>query len=358
MWFNEDILLLQEGASFADESYKSGDWFKPVVLAQISKYDELIWFFKLRNNFSQELSLSKLNKGKKGKSDEIKAFDYYYLFCGLSTAKKREIWHTLKNVTIIIEDPKQYFAKMGITPITRIPKRFEKQNLLKNKSDFIFKHKEKQILINEQNPMFSFIKKFIITHIYNEMISSSPLHRINSDLGFIGDYFFIPEKSFTTPSELIEKVSDKSDDVFAKIEKLTLPLARVRSAFLNFPTLYSIFNESEYRKLNSYEIYHVYESRLEHAMRSKQIFDEGNEPSINLIKNSFLYLDSKLNHYKKPEWEPLIEEQQSSSTPEIQAADFAAYFARNIYEKWGIKEVCKYFNTVYFNGKPVGQNSR
>lgn len=346
----EELSLLQSETSFADESFRPGDWFKPSILAQISIKDDLLWFLKLKRYSSSILSIPKIKKGKSTNYNEIKAHEYYYAFSGFDSKKQKEICQSLKNVVIIIEDPKYYFNKVGFTPVSRDHHRSTKTFLKKSDFGFILNFQGRSFFINMSNPMFSFFKQFLIGSIFNEIISSSPLHRIESDIKFINDYCWTP---FHSPqiSDLVERFYEENDDIFKKIEKTIPMLARFRSAFWDYPKMTNILNDKNNNIFFPFDISYSYKLKLQEVIAQQKIFDDGNSKSIDLMTKSFVEINNSINQFEQTDWVPQIREMQSFKTIEIQAADFASYFARIVYEERGISEVRKYFKNVLFNGK-------
>ena len=346
----EEFYLLKSETSFADESFRPGDWFKPVILAQISTKDDLLWFLKLKRYSSSISSIPKYKREKSNNYNEIKAYEYYYAFSRFDSKKQREICQLLKNVIIIIEDPKYYFNKIGFTPVSRDHHRSAKTFLKNNDFEFILNFQGKSFFINMSNPVFYFFKQFLIGSIFDEIISSSPLHRIESDIKFLNDYCWTP---FYAPqiSNLVGQFYEENDDIFKKIEKTIPMLARFRSAFWDYPKVTNILNEKSANIFFPYDISYSYKLKLQNVIARQKIFDDGNSKSIDLMKKSFAEIDYSINRFDQTDWVPQIKEMQSFKTIEIQAADFASYFARIIYEEMGISKVRKYFKNVLFNGK-------
>jgi hypothetical protein len=85
------------------------------------------------------------------------------------------------------------------------------------------------------------------------------------------------------------------------------------------------------------------------------VFDEGNRPSVDAIDALREAADDALT--RRDRWllvlppSGQVVEQSSFESPELQAADLAAGYARRLYESdEGLKKVCLEFRQVLLNG--------
>ncbi|MCG7854013.1 MAG: DUF3800 domain-containing protein, partial [Methanosarcinaceae archaeon] len=92
---------------------------------------------------------------------------------------------------------------------------------------------------------------------------------------------------------------------------------------------------------------------LVQAVTNDRFFDEGHNPSVELIKKCFDEIGNALEAFSEDgEMQAIgsVSELDSKDSIMIQACDFAAGIARRIYREEGLKGLKERFRVVVFNG--------
>jgi len=329
-----------EKASFADESWRGNQWFRPKVLAHILSDKDLGWFFEL----------VKITKEKNLYPGELKAHIVIDLLPELDYKLRNRIWQDLQNVIIIITDPREYLSTMGIK--------------IYEDGAFQLKIEKRNIMIEPNDENYIYFVNSLQDYLSGRILLDSPISDIAhsiSEIWFNFDIFPANVDSFF-PNSILNTILSKMNKKETKkkiINSIKLFL-RSHSAFFELrdpETKNKVLEKIKQKRPIFVSAYYHYEL-LSQSLSYDRFFDEGHSQSITIIKNIQDILIQAFNKHQifcdsTPILPPKIIELDSKKDIRIQAADVAAGIARNIYETKGIKGLKERFNYIIFNGRKI-----
>jgi hypothetical protein len=100
-----------------------------------------------------------------------------------------------------------------------------------------------------------------------------------------------------------------------------------------------------------------YVELLRRTEQIRRTFDEGNAPSVKAVvalqQHARASISATPSLFGLVRFAVVANEQSSNTTPELQAADWAAGYARQVYLEHGLRVVCEEFCSVIFNGSMI-----
>jgi hypothetical protein len=289
--------LIKTHATFLDESYDGTSQDDIVVTAQVPFDLDIRWFFELKKRL--------------GKTGELKYSDVRKNWKSFDNQMKGAIKNGVGQALIVVCDPQPY-TKPAYQVLSRIssglPQSFLKE-IKKNLSDIV------QQGVLEQSPV-SWIKYNISANAPNNAELQKRLKKPHNIKLFVA-------RSIATFHELYDK--ENWDHAFDELlpQRFVLPQ-------------------------------HIYANILLKSQEFDRVFDEGNRPSAELIREIRNQVDERINDYiiTVPGEMGKVEEVNSKDNDYIQVSDLAAGFARDMYQKpEGKKRLKDYFKATIYNGK-------
>lgn len=309
-------------SSYSDDSYRSGDANAPIVVARILSGVDLRWHKDVVEKLAR-------------RSRELKASRVLNSLNELPVDLQRAIKSTIREARISILDPKAYTLEF----------------------DRLLAQAIGQGIATEVRERFR--RRFLADYIRDGVILDSPAWRVQRML--------FPEPLFDL-SEVygIDTARHDDDGLFRELrKKLQKPHSVLLFGARSTAAFAELMDPEERSKVlkNRAETgdWLVRNPDIDVFLKHRgtsHVFDEGNRPTVDAIR--FLR-DSADRAAQRQERVPLVllnagetTEKSSLASPELQAADLAAGYARRLYESQdGLKKVCLEFRQVLLNGSLV-----
>lgn len=314
--------------TYADEGWRTNFWHRCHILAQIKNDQNLDWYYRL---------LSLIQKTSPGEK-EYKSDIAIAKLSSLDREAQKIILRTLQDVMIVILEPRRYLKELGV-------------EIGGDYSYVVRLHETRFKISRSDRDMFNYYDDFLKDTISNLVLISSPVFAIG---GSLSELPVAPRREdFFTPENILFliKHTDSKKKVMGAI-KLTSRL---------FVTFFEVIDPETRKRLleemidygPSWEASPFHRSLLVKALSIDRHFDEGDTQSVDIIKKCVGEVESSLRYYYDQESfpHPIIDEIKSETSPFIMAADWAAGFARELFEKDGISGVKQRFRYVIYNGE-------
>jgi hypothetical protein len=312
----------QVGSTFSDDSFQDTSSYAPVVVARILGDADLRWHADVVSRLAR-------------KSRELKAALVLKHLNELPADLQRAVKRTIREACISILDARVYT--------------FEFEQMLSGLRDGLGSDARSRIR-----------KQLLGEFVRNNVLWDSPAWRIQRML--------FPEPLFTLPEAYGVSSSYAMDDSLFDVLKKKLQkthsvrLFGARSAAAFAELLDPAERETAFREISEEQRYMFWQDvdasvYLKHRA-TRHVFDEGNRVTVDAIDalresaNDAVQHNPRLRLVLTPKGE--VTEGVSVASPELQAADVAAGYARRLYESEdGLKKVCLEFRQVLLNGSLV-----
>lgn len=309
-------------STFLDDSFQRDDLYAPVVVARIPADADLRWHADVVMRLAR-------------RSRELKASRVLKHLNELPVDLQRAVKRTIRESCISILDPRVYT--------------FQFERMLSGVSDRL-----------GSAGMARIRQQFLSEFVRNEVLWDSPAWRIQRML--------FPEPLFDL-SEVygVSSAYDVDDSLFDTLrKKLRKPhsvrLFGARSAAAFAELLDPAERASVVRDIEDDQRYFFRQDLdatvfLRHQS-TRQVFDEGDRVTVDAIGLLRESANDAIQRNPRMRWlltlKGEVTEGKSNASPELQAADVAAGYARRLYESEdGLKKVCVEFRQVLLNGTLV-----
>jgi hypothetical protein len=321
--------------SFADESSSRNLWYRTNVIAPIEYPTDLSWIFEIEKEAR-----------KLGYLGEVKSYFAYQIINHLDTQRRKNIWHSIQDVPVLIIDPKYYLKELGVKVINQYSYSFEIYGI--------------KFQINRSDQMFKKYEEFLQELLSERILIDSPLPDIENAIinisecydVFPGIYDFEPKKilkqlSFKTPKKQIINVVKLSSRLHVSFFELC-----------DRDKINSLIKEQSYFEMHLlWPLSYFYRDLLIQSISKNRYFDEGNPKSIEFIKELSNKIKTGLRHNVFGNYliipDTKIEEIKSEEDIRMRASDVVSGIAKMIYGSEGLKGLKNRFSYIFFNGRKV-----
>jgi hypothetical protein len=310
------------GSTFVDDSFHAHDPYSPVVVARIPVGADLRWHADVVTRLAP-------------KSRELKAAHVLKHLNELSADLQRAIKRTIRESCISILDPRVYTFQFD-QMISKLGSRLGSAG------------------------MEAIRVRFLPEFVKNRVLWDSPAWRIQRML--------FPEPLIDLSEAYgVSSAHEVDDSVFEALRKKlakphTVRLFGARSAATFAELLDPAERETVVRSVEQEQRFVLGQDLdatifVRHRL-TRHVFDEGNRMTVNAIEFLRESANQAVERNPRMRWmlpfKGEVIEAKSDASPELQAADIAAGYARRLYESDdGLKKVCLEFRQVLLNGTLV-----
>lgn len=321
-----------EESVFFDESLIGSSWHDPFVGAVIESNRNLGWFIDFsrwaRKGLFEAFPSFKLNWNGSGKI--IKNCEYksdWFLSALRYYPKRNKVLSEVYRSSIVFVDPLCFLRST------------EDLKILPNKNRTIeFSYDGKKQIIRNSDHFYGTLEKLIISAVQSYFRINHPFQRIKRHLQILSKHYWYTFDTSTFPGPIIPSIRYLNKSGEANIFNSAL------SALMAFPAFFDFFSD-EYSSLSlanpyygSHEILNRGLSRLIGTNGScvkTVVYDNGHDKTIGEIEDFRKQLVSSIPRFDLSIPTPKLIQMNSKSVERIQAADFVAGIARDVFKCLG-----------------------